>query len=282
MVVWQADFYRRPLQDEAGNPLWELVVCDPTGTLVARRTCPQVEVGSPWLVQQLQGLTGATTSPPQSIQVFRPQCLSLMQTACDALGIKLEATRQTPALKRLLRELARHYPTQPGYTGQPYEPVKLEQPPPSPVPEPFLGERWRFGSIAAGDLEPAFRDRPIPIRSMPPERLPVNLQLASTTPIPGVIIDGGRQSMRLARWLQKQVPVSLHYISGDPDGLILETGLVDRWVLFTFDDPEVRTAAQTYQVRLQASGGLHFLLIQPDDTGVTYSGLWLLMAASGE
>jgi hypothetical protein len=279
MVVWQADVYRRPLQDDAGNPLWELLVCDAaTGRLVASRMVAQGAVGSPWLTEQLQALVDSVSVPPERIQIFRPQCLSLMQTACDVLGIKLEATRHTPALKRLLVERSQDYPKQPNYTGQAYDPVKLDQPPPNPVPELLLGEQWRFGSIAAGDLEPAFRDRPIPICSMPPERLPVNLQLASTTPIPGVIIDGGRQSMRLARWLQEQTPVSLNYVPGELDGLILEAGLVDRWVLFTFDDPEVRTAAGTYRDRLQASRGLHFLLIQPDDTGMTYSGLWLLLA----
>ncbi|MGB3672674.1 MAG: Tab2/Atab2 family RNA-binding protein, partial [Phormidesmis sp.] len=27
-TYWQLDFYRRPLQDAEGNPLWELLICD--------------------------------------------------------------------------------------------------------------------------------------------------------------------------------------------------------------------------------------------------------------
>jgi hypothetical protein len=82
--------------------------------------------------------------------------------------------------------------------------------------------------------------------------------------------------MRLVRWLVDVHPVNLNYIPGDPDGLLLEAGLVDRWILATFEDEAVKAAAQTFQERQQAAKGLHFLLVQPDDAGVTYSGLWLL------
>jgi RNA-binding protein Tab2/Atab2 len=274
--IWQADFYRRPLQDEAGNPLWELLVCTPDGSFRANAFCPQSEANSTWLATQLQQFAETTTTVPNLIQVFRPQCVNLMTVACQTLGISVEQTRRVPELKDWLRQRAEEYRSMENYTGQPYEPVKLEQPPPLPLPENLWGERWRFAAIAAVDLEPAFQDKPIPILSMPQFLLPVNLQIASTVPIPGVVIDGGRQSMRLARWLQEVRPVSLNYIPGTPDGLILEAGLADRWVLATFEDKDVSAAAQAYQERLLTTKGLHFLLVQPDDSGTTYSGFWLL------
>jgi hypothetical protein len=82
--------------------------------------------------------------------------------------------------------------------------------------------------------------------------------------------------MPLAQWLQRSRPYALTYIPGEPDGLILAAGLVERWVLTTFTDPEVQAAAQTFQTRMQASKGLHFILVQPDDSGMTYTGFWLL------
>ncbi|HEY9862295.1 MAG TPA: Tab2 family RNA-binding protein, partial [Candidatus Obscuribacterales bacterium] len=142
--------------------------------------------------------------------------------------------------------------------------------------ENIQGEQWRFAAIAAGQLVAAFQDRPIPILEMPEILLPLSLGLASDLPVPGVIIDAGRRSMKLAQWLQQVRPVALNYMAGSPDGLILEAGLADRWVLATFEDPEVKTAAQAYEQRKQASQGLHFLLVQPDDSGMTYSGFWLL------
>lgn len=148
--------------------------------------------------------------------------------------------------------------------------------PPQPLPENLWGDRWRFASLSAIELSEAFTGRMIPVLEMPDDLMPINLGLASTVAVPGVVIDGGRRSLLLARWLQTANPIALTAIAGAPDGLILEAGAVDRWIVATFDDPEVSSAAQIYEQRKQASQGLHFLLVQPDDSGMTYTGVWLL------
>lgn len=274
--IWQVDCYRRPLQDEANRVLWELVVCDPDSGLIAAIFCPQATLNSGWIADQIQQLTPDPKDRPDRIQVFRPQSVSLLQAACEPLGIALEPTRYTPALKQILRERAVLYPTLPDYIQQPYEPVKLDQPAPLPLPETLWGERWQFAALAALDLVPAFQGRAIPVLQMPESWFPVQLNLPSTLPIPGVVIEAGRRSMQLARWLQQVQPVALNYIPGEPDGLLLEAGLVDRWVLTTFEDKDVIQAARTFRERQAAANGLHFLLVQPDDSGMTYSGFWLL------
>ncbi|WP_396797867.1 Tab2/Atab2 family RNA-binding protein [Microcoleus sp. FACHB-1515] len=274
-MQWQVDFYRRPLQSETGQPLWELVVCDAAGELRYWSMCPQSEANSQWSATELRSILTQTGITPEALQVFRPQSLSIIQAAAQTLGITVEPTRHTPALKAFLQQRSQDYPGMAGYTGQSYDPLALDSPPPTPLPEELWGDRWRFASLPAGELD-RFRDRPIPIVAMPDALMPFNLKLSSTLAIPGVVIDGGRQSMRLARWLKDENPAFLNYIPGDPDGLILEAGLVDHWVVATFDDPEVKTAAQTFRSRQQASQGVHFLLIQPDDSGMTYSGFWLL------
>jgi hypothetical protein len=274
MGVWQADFYRRPLRNAAGQALWELLICDATHRFTYEALCPQSEANANWLVSQLQQAAGENL--PDAIQVFRPQSLSLIEAAAQKLGIAVEATRQTTALKEWLQERASQYSKQEGYTGEAYNPIAIDKPPPLPLAENFWGEQWRFASLPAGNIEEAFAERPIPILQMPEFLLPLKLGLASSLAVPGVVIDGGRKSMQLARWLQEAKPVSLNYIAGAPDGLVLEAGLVDRWVVATFEDNEVATAARTYEQRKQLSRGLHFLLVQPDDSGMTYTGFWLL------
>jgi RNA-binding protein Tab2/Atab2 len=151
--------------------------------------------------------------------------------------------------------------------------------PPVPVPENLWGERWRFAALPAGELLEAFGGRMIPVQSVPLDLDPLKLGLASTAPVPGVVIDGGRQSRQLAQWLEGEGPIGITFILGDLDGLILRSGNRDRWILATSQDPEVRQAGLTFTERLQASSGLHFLLVQPDDSGMTYSGFWLLRSA---
>ena len=274
MRIWQADFYRRPLRDATGQVLWELLVCNSTRTFEYEAWCSQSQVNANWLVSQLQSAVGDHL--PDLIQVFRPQSLSLIETAGLRLGISVEPTRRTFALKQWLQERSRQYPNMDNYTSEPYNPLALDKPPPTPLPENLWGEQWRFATLPSGDIEEAFAARPIPILKMPEFLLPINLGLASTIPVPGVVIYGGRQSMRLARWLQEAQPVALNYVAGEPAGLILAAGLVDRWIVATFEDQEVAAAATTYEQRKQLSQGLHFLLVQPDDSGITYSGFWLL------
>lgn len=274
-IIWQVDLYRRPLKSETGETLWELLVCDFPINFCVSVFCTQSQVNSHWLIEQLNQLLKSYPQP-EIIQFFRPQALSLIAIAGKTLGISVEATRRTPALKSILQERAKAYLQWDNYTGESYNPVLLESPPPIPLPDNLWGDRWRFASLPAGDLEEAFKERPIPILEMPDFLLPLNLGLASTVRIPGVIIDGGRQSMKLARWLENVKPVALNYLQGTPDGLILDAGLVERWVVATFEDKEVTAAAKLYEERKQLSQGLHFLLVQPDDSGMTYTGFWLL------
>ncbi len=148
---------------------------------------------------------------------------------------------------------------------------------PQPLPESLQGDRWRFASLPAAELDLALVQQPLPIREIPAERLPLALGLASTVAVPGVVIDAGRRAMALARWLQQQRPTVLRWVgSAELNGLVLETEAGDRWILATFDDAEVAEAARRYAERQQAAQGLHFLLIRPDDSGMTRTGAWLL------
>jgi hypothetical protein len=156
--------------------------------------------------------------------------------------------------------------------------------PPQPIPDNLMGETWQFASIAAGDLIESFRDRPMPIISFPDRLFPTNLGLAANVAIPGVIIYGGRQSLHLARWLEEVQPVSLHYQGDETEnlgGLVLAAGALDRWVMATFNDAEVTRSARLYETRKNLAKGLHFLLVMPDDSGITYTGIWLLSALDG-
>ncbi|WP_204104067.1 MULTISPECIES: Tab2 family RNA-binding protein [Spirulina sp. CCY15215] len=263
MTIWQVDLYQSSRLSTETQAIWELIICDRQGNLIHAANCPQQEVSINWILAQWQNLT---PKMPDRLQVFRPQCANLLAEVAKQLEIPLETTRHAIAIKQLLRQ--RH------------ESVSVIKPPPQPLPDRLWGERWRFANLPAGESVRKFRDRPIPILDIPDDFDPVKLGLASSILLPGIIIEGGRRSMQLARWLQEVQPYSLDYIPtevGLSGGIVLEAGLCDRWILQTFSDPEVSHAAQQYQQRLQQSQGLHFLLIQPDNFNANYTGYWLLM-----
>ena len=279
---WQLDFYRRPLQDETGKPLWELLICNESMSFTYSEFCPQAEASAVWLRSQLEKAKIKAGGWPPYISIFRPQSLSLVEVACRELSVVARAQRETPALKQWLKSRVAEYANLPNYMPrEPYDPIAVERPAPAPIPDYIRGDRWQFAAIDNRELKRLIQE-PIPILDIPAGRSPMALGLPSTLLIPGVIIDGGRQSMRLAQWLQSANPVMLQYIPGPPDGLLLEAGLADRWIMATFQDEEVAEAARTFTERKLAAKGLHFLLVRPDDSGVTYTGLWLLQAIPTE
>ena len=152
-------------------------------------------------------------------------------------------------------------------------------PPPQPLPKSLWGDQWRFMAIAAQDLQAAFTESPMRYQCLPENLWPFNLGLAADLPIPGVVIYAGRQSRALGQWLANQQPQALTYVADDPrrsGGLVLRTGEINRWIVATFVDPEMATAAAVFSQRQHTAKGLHFLWVQPDDSGVTSTGVWLL------
>lgn len=272
MTIWQADFYYFATANASQSKQWELNIC----ILDSEENQPEYQTYSlpasseqanaQWLTEQLKQLSPSKL--PDRIQVFRPQALGLITTAAETLGIKVEATRNTPILKQVLTA---KYPDR--------NPLKLDKPVPQPLPENLWGEEWQIANIQAGQLFELFSDRPIPICQLPKELDPLNLGLASSIPIPGIVVYGGRKSMQLARWIEAQNPAFITYIPteiGKSGGFVLETGLVDRWVFNTFESESAAAIAFDYEQKKQTAQGLHFISIQPDNSGMTHTAFWLL------
>ncbi len=278
MNIWQADFYHLPSQPEKSDKQWELVICDANNINpdsypkqpIYTAQCSSKDANADWLEQQITA--AAKGKLPEKIQIFRPQSLGLVTVAAEKLGVKIEVTRNTEILKQVLsNRYKQQFPN--------YNPLALDKPPPQALPENIWGEEWQIANIAAGQIVDLFRDRPLPICSLPEKFLPINLGIASDIFIPGIVVYGGRKSMQLARWIEQQIPAFINYIPTDVEqsgGFILETGLVDRWVFNTFESAQAASIAKGYEQKKQAAQGLHFLLIQPDDSGMTYTAFWLL------
>ena len=273
MNIWQADFYYHSSLEN--DKQWLLVICTSANNNsheikpIYTAECLSDNANAAWLEQQM--LLVNEGKLPDKIQVFRPQALGLITVAAEKLGIKVEASRNTDNLKQILTERYKNNPN--------YNPVALEKPPPQALPENLWGDEWQIANIAAGQIIDLFSDRPIPISSIPPELYPINLNLTSDIFIPGVVVFGGRKSMQLARWIGEQNPAFIKYIPtevGKSGGFILETGLVDRWVFNTFESEQAASIARKYEENKRASKGLHFLLIQPDNSGMTTTAFWLL------
>ncbi len=151
----------------------------------------------------------------------------------------------------------------------------VPQPVPQPMPEELWGDRWQFVRLTAEDLEFRLLERSIPLREVSSSGLPSEQAITANTLISGVVMEAGKQAMRLARWVAAQQPLNLEAVNRELGALMLNTKR-DRWIMATYQDEAVKEAAENFEALKIENSGIHFLLIQPDDTGTTHSGLWIL------
>ncbi|WP_287129132.1 Tab2 family RNA-binding protein [Candidatus Cyanaurora vandensis] len=265
-TTWEIDIYRRPcFKDD--QPLWELLVCTSDGKILLNVWVPLAQVSAEWVAQQLQGLS----QQPVGMRVFRRASYQLAQLASEQRRVPLTQSLRTIAIQRWL--LARYqtvYPRHPGYRLPARAPVV--RPVPAPFPADILPEQWGFSAVPANELS-LIAQQPIPYLAVPLTQEDWNAPFWLAT-VPGVFLHAPDPEP-LARWLFQKGPVALSYIESAISGLILETDTSERWVLATFQDPEMKAAGRQFIERLEKTQGLHFVALQPT-AAEDLTGFWLL------
>lgn len=280
-LTWELDFYSRPIVDEEGKKVWELVLCesaqtidtDPSTLLRYSQYCPSAQVNSVWLQGAIQGAIDEAGKAPGQIRFFRRQMNNMITKACKDLGLNAKISRRTLTLHHWLQDRYRTvYPQHPGYKAAPATP-SVQYPPerPNPLPDALRGDRWTFVSLPVADFaemgewDIGFGE------GFPLKTLGLNEQ----TPIPGLIIYADR-AVALAGWMSG---LELGFVTVDakaPASLVLETGASDRWLLSSLANPALLKEAQSFAQAKTKAENVHFLAIQTTPESESFAGFWLL------
>lgn len=283
--IWELDFYSRPILDEKGKKLWEVLLCE-TPVQISQdvplfkfsKFCPSTEVNSIWLKEAIAEAIAAAQTPPTAIRFFRQQMKNMITKSCQELGIDAVPSRRTIALQEWLAErMAQVYPQDPNYqAAPPGVSVRMESPPASPLPDALLGEQWAFVSLSAGDFadfnqwEVGFGEV-FPIlgeKSLVPELTPESR-------IPGVIIFSSRATA-LAGWMSG-LDLAFLTVQQEPRArLFLETGVSDRWILANIGNAQTLSEAQGFLAAKEKAQQVHFLAVQSSPESESFAGFWLL------
>ncbi|MDG2990295.1 Tab2/Atab2 family RNA-binding protein [Candidatus Synechococcus calcipolaris G9] len=279
-MIWELDFYSRPILDENQKKRWELLICDSDQTFQFAKNCSGAEANARWLEtalneakeqwQKQYDLTDNTR--PEKVRFFRRAMNSIIVRGCEAAGLAAIPSRRTFALTRWLQERVEQvYPYEPGYDPALANPPTLPPPAPEPLPPALRGEQWQLTAIPWSELNSA-RDWGLPFGDIPSLAL---FDLEPDTPIPGLIIYSQR-ALPLAGWLSGIEPAFIDSISTPLNQLILETGASDRWILATLRQSDLIKEAKAFMEGIKDSQNLHFLAVQPSPTVEELSGFWLL------
>jgi hypothetical protein len=278
--TWEIDFYSRPILDDQGKKLWEILVCNGSRTFEFARFCVGAEANARWLQDTLTEAIAAwqdqfglaSDTKPEKIRFFRRPMTAIITRACTALEIPAQQSRRAFALVQWFQERSQTvYPKHPGF--QPlmppppaFEPMVAQQ-----LPDALVGDGWSFVSLSLDSLtdlsewDVTFREGiPLELLALPPETI-----------IPGMVIFS-RRAVPLAGWMSGLEVATLDVETEPVPRLLLETGLSDRWILAPLNKTELQAEAADFAKAKQAAQNVHFLAIQSGPKDESFAGFWLL------
>ncbi|PSB21801.1 hypothetical protein C7B69_15895 [filamentous cyanobacterium Phorm 46] len=279
-IIWELDFYSRPILDEREKKKWEVLICESPLNVGDKaeslfrysQFCPSTTVNSLWLAGAIKEAIAAAPKRPEKIRFFRRQMANMITKACEELDIPAAFSRRTLALSLWLEERMQDvYPSEPGY--QPVVNPSVQFVPETPValPDALIGEKWAFVSlpIAAFDEMSEWDIGFGEAFGLPMTRL------APETQIPGLIIYSSRATA-LAGWMSALELAFIKFESGPPAKLVLDTGANDRWIIANLRDAATEREAASFEAAKKQAKQVHFLAIQSNPESESFAGFWLL------
>ena len=284
-TVWELDFYSRPVLDEDGKKLWEVLICEspnsikrsPDNLFKYSQYCSSSTVNSLWLREAIEKAIAEAENPPRKIRFFRRQMNNMIVKACEDAGINPVPSRRTYALKKWLEErMTDFYPHEPGFDQKTANSASVKYPPLNPIPLPDAvkgdrGDKWTFVSLAAADFD-EMQDWDIAFEDSFALSL---LDIQPNTIIPGLIIYSPRATP-LAAWMSGLEMGFLQYEKLPKPQLRLETGLSDSWTIINLTNKETVKQTEEFETAKQKANGVHFLAVQTTEDSEAFAGFWLL------
>ncbi len=281
-IVWELDFYSRPILDENQKKIWEVLVCEsPLDTRQSidelfqyAQFCPNQQVNSIWLRETLAEAIAQSKQTPQKIRFFRRQMSTMITKACEELGILAQPSRRTYTLERWLQQrIQNFYPQQAGY--QPSATVssfvQYQPQSPKPLPDALQYDKWAFVILPAAAFE-EMSEWQIDFG----EAFPLSITgLAPDTQIPGIIMFSSRATP-LAGWMSGLELAFVTFDGEQTSRLLLETGASDSWILATLKNPQTLAEAKGFESAKDKASGVHFLAVQSSPDSESFAGFWLL------
>lgn len=278
-TIWELDFYSRPLVDENGKKIWEVLACEspldvktqPDTLFRYAEYCASTEVNSAHLQQVLETAIAQAPKPPTRIRFFRQAMNNMITRACEGLGIPAVLSLRTYRLNQWLEQrMQEEYPQHPGFQPGTNPSVSFAETAPQVLPDALRGEKWAFVTLEAAALE-EMTDWAIAFG----EGFPLHLAgLEPRALIPGLLIFTTRATP-MAAWMSG---LELGMVSFDPElkQLLLTTGVNNRWILASLNSSALQTEAKNFTTAKQIAQGVHFLAIQASPDTEAFAGFWLL------
>lgn len=293
-LIWELDFYSRPLLDNQQKKLWEVLICespqqidvDPDSIYRYAQFCPSTTVNSLWLAEAIKKAIAETGKTPTKIRFFRRQMKNMITKACEEIGINSVPSRRTYTLNHWLKDrLKEYYPTLSGYDAQASTSATVAYPELNAIALPEAvrgdkGDKWALVSLPVQDFremnqwEIAFGEAfPLAMYNLDPDLVIPGLIIFSSRAIP---LAGWLSGLELSYCYLEEISPSSRELLKQVYRLRLETGVSDSWILADLTDEKSVAEARGFSKAKQLVQDIHFLAIQSSPESESFAGFWLL------
>lgn len=277
--TWEIDFCSRPLLDERGKKVWELLICDQDRTFEYSEYFPNSKINSVELkkaIDKLLSQPGAVK--PEKARFFRGQMQTIISKALNDMGIKPVPSRRCFTIMTWLEErLETVYKQDPRFNEKGQSLFTLDLGAPEPLPDALRGEKWAFVQLPLGGVLDMLKT--VEMGDMFGASFSLSAAGVADLPrnilIPGVAVFS-RRALPLAAWTNG---LDIATVKADVERscLILETGVNQRWRYGGWKpSPDSIEEARGWEEAKGEVNGLHFLAVQPDPDSDELNGMWLL------
>ena len=280
---WQIDFCSRPLKDDRGKKVWELLITDEDRSFEHAEFFPNNRINSVELAKALQKVvakrTEETGEPPRKVKFFRSQMMTIITRACKECELESLPSRRCQTMLSWLEErMETVYKKHPGYDPNAAPLMTFDAQAPKPLPDALRGESWAFVALplvgVKEEMEIVTKGKAFGVV------VNIDPDLPDDTLIPGVVVYTARAAA-LSGWT-KGLELSAITVDLESSSIVLETGVNESWnYAFFRRTKELRDEAREWEGVKRQTKGLHFLAIQTDADSETTDGFWVLQDVKG-
>ncbi|KAK9829878.1 hypothetical protein WJX72_008398 [[Myrmecia] bisecta] len=277
--TWELDFSSRPILDERGKKVWELLICSPGRSWEYSQYFPNNKINSTQLRTAIEAILAQQGAvKPEKCRFFRGQMQTIITRALKELDIRPLPSRRCFTLIGWLEErLETVYKAHQGYNDKAQTLFTLDLGAPGDLPDALRGEQWGFVQLPLGALLEEMdqvTQGEVFGATFPLDTAGLS-DMDGDTLVPGVAVYS-RRAGPMAAWTNGFELAAL-VADVDRSSLILETGVNQRWMYGRYRrSAETTGEAQAWEAAKKNTRGLHFLVIQGDEEADNCAGLWLL------
>ena len=269
--IWEIDFFSKPVLNENGKKVWELIIINNKGTFEHIESVPNNLINSKELRKRINFVINSAKVKPIAVKFFRAQMFNMINIALSEIELNVRPSKKTRLLFEKLKQRDETvYNKMNGFKPflREIDTVQILKKTSERMPDFLRGDSYIFATIDIASLKDVFTQKPKFLELFQPD-----VSVKKISSIPGLIIISNR-AKSLSSWLNN-IELSCVLCDIEKKDLIIECGL-DTQYLFGKIKTEQYKESKLFEDNKKKSEGLHFIAVQSDSIEQKIIGFWLL------